>query len=177
MSFIELMIDDKNKSGALAGGDLDPDDTEALSQLAAGSVGEAFRLTNLDGLALYREIVALFAGLPRLNRARALGLAEAAAQKGNEEQFDLTLALIEIFLTRLSRAAATRLTPPEAAVNEAALFARLAPYAGSSLIWAELAQSLTQRARRAKAVNLDPAALVMDILLKIEATAASVIAG
>lgn len=160
-----------------AGGELAPEDREAMSELAAGSVGEAFSLTNLDGLNLYKEITALMGTLPRLHRPRALALAEAASQKGAEDQFDLTLELLDLFLTRLSRAAATRLTPPEAAPNEAAIFARLAPYSGAAVIWAELAQTLTQRARKGKAVNLDPAALLMDILLKIEATSASVTAG
>ena len=55
----------------------------------------------------------------------------------------------------------------------------LAPlHRDSGAIWlqvrsAELAQSLSQRARRGKAVNLDPAALLMDMVLKLEETAGS----
>ncbi|MBL9053696.1 MAG: DNA polymerase III subunit delta', partial [Tabrizicola sp.] len=36
-----------------------------------------------------------------------------------------------------------------------------------------LAQALSARARRGKAVNLDPAALLMDILLQVDETAGS----
>ncbi|MFE3837786.1 DNA polymerase III subunit delta' [Pseudogemmobacter sonorensis] len=154
-----------------AGGEIDPADRTALAELAAGSVGEAFRLTNLSGLAIYRDLVGLFQSLPRLDRPQALALAEKAAARGAEERFDLTLTLIDLFLTRLSRAAATRLTPPEAAPDEAALFARLAPSGEAARPWADLAQSLTQRARRGRAVNLDPGALLMDTLLRIDATA------
>ena len=39
--------------------------------------------------------------------------------------------------------------------------------------WATLAQTLSARARRGKAVNLDPAALLMDILLKVDEVAGS----
>ncbi|MFZ1347943.1 MAG: DNA polymerase III subunit delta', partial [Tabrizicola sp.] len=39
--------------------------------------------------------------------------------------------------------------------------------------WAELAGDLSARARRGKAVNLDPAALLMDMLLKVDETAGS----
>ncbi|MFM7443483.1 MAG: DNA polymerase III subunit delta', partial [Tabrizicola sp.] len=39
--------------------------------------------------------------------------------------------------------------------------------------WADLAQTLAARARRGKAVNLDPAALLMDMLLKLDETAGS----
>ena len=62
-------------------------------------------------------------------------------------------------------------TAPEAAPGEAALFARLAPGPAAARPWADLAQSLTLRARRGRAVNLDPAALLMDTLLRIDATA------
>jgi DNA polymerase-3 subunit delta' len=155
-----------------AGGDIDPDQRGALAELSGGSVGEAFRLTNLSGgLDTYRDLVALLATLPRLDRTRALALSETAGARGAEDRFDLTLTQIDQFLARLARAAATRTTAPEAAPGEAALFARLAPGPAAARPWADLAQSLTLRARRGRAVNLDPAALLMDTLLRIDATA------
>jgi DNA polymerase-3 subunit delta' len=168
-----LSPQDMARALAQAGGEAAPEDTVALAELAGGSAGEAFRLTALDGLAAYAGIVRLLRDLPRLDRARAIALAEAATARGRPEGFDLTLTLIDLFLARLSRAAVARQTPPEAAPDEAALFARLAPDARAALIWAELAQGLTQRARRGKAVNLDPAALLMDMLLRIDETAGS----
>ncbi|VDC33290.1 DNA polymerase III subunit delta' [Pseudogemmobacter humi] len=159
------------------GGAVDPEDTVALAELADGSVGEAFRLTSLEGLQSYAALVGLFATLPRLDRSRALALADSAAARGGADRFDLILTQIDLFLSRLARAAARRETPPEAAPGEAALFARLAPDVASARPWAELAQSLTARARRGKAVNLDPAALLMDILLKIDATAGQLATG
>lgn len=158
----------------LAGGEVAPGDLAALAELAGGSVGDAFRLTNMDGLATYAGLVRLFGTLPRLDRARALALADSAGARGAEERFDLILSQIDLFLSRLARAAARRETPPEAAPEEAAVFARLAPDTASARPWAELAQTLTLRARRGKAVNLDPAALLMDILLRIDATAGQI---
>lgn len=154
-----------------AGGEVAEDQAQPLAELAGGSVGEAFRLTNLDGLKLYAAIVDLFATLPRLDRPRALALAELGAGRGAEAQFDLLLTLIDLFLTRLARAAASRHLPPEAAKGEAALFTRLADHPDAARRWAEIAQSLAQRARRGKAVNLDPAALLMDMVLTLEKTA------
>ena len=55
----------------------------------------------------------------------------------------------------------------------AALLARLSPHPTAARAWADLAQSLSSRARRGKAVNLDPAALLMDMLLKVDETAGS----
>lgn len=156
-----------------AGAALEPDEAQALAQLAGGSVGEAFRLTNLAGLALYQTIVTLFAALPRLDRPRLLALADAGAQRGGEAQFDLILTLIDLFLARIARAGATRTLPPEAAKGEADLITRLAPDANAARAWAELAQTLGLKARRGKSVNLDPAALLMDMVLRLEDTAAA----
>jgi len=155
-----------------AGGEVEPADSTALAELAGGSVGEAFRLTNLDGLRLYQTLIRLLTSLPRLDRPMALALAEAGAGRGASQQFDLIVTLIDLFLARLARAGTTRALAPEAAKGEAALITRLAPSPASARHWADLAQTLGLRARRGKAVNLDPAALLMDMVLKIDETAA-----
>ena len=53
-----------------AAGHAPGEEAEALAELAGGSVGEAVRLANLDGLAAYRSLVALFAGAPGIDRPR-----------------------------------------------------------------------------------------------------------
>jgi DNA polymerase-3 subunit delta' len=156
---------------AAAGGEVTEATAPALAELADGSVGEAFRLTNLDGLALYQGLVDLLAGLPRMDRPRALALAEAGAARGAEARFDLTVTLTERLLSRLARRGTLGTDLPEAARGEAALLARLAPGPGPARGWADLAQGLAIRARRGRAVNLDPAALLMDMLLRIDETA------
>ncbi|WP_136646181.1 DNA polymerase III subunit delta' [Tabrizicola sp. YIM 78059] len=156
-----------------AGGEITPEDRTALAELSGGSVGEAFRLTNLEGLKLYAALVRLFATLPRLDRPQALALADLAAARGAAETFELLVTLIDLFLARLARFGATGALPPEAAPGEAQLLQRLAPHPLAARAWADLAQSLSARARRGKAVNLDPAALLMDMLLKVDETAGS----
>lgn len=150
---------------------VETDDPVALAQLAGGSAGAALRISALEGEALYAKLVQLFSTLPDLSRARALAMAEATAGKGKEGQFDLTLELIDLFLARLARAGATRQLPPPAAEGEDSVFARLCPDQASARVWAELAQTLGLRARQGRAVNLDPAALVMDMFLKINEAA------
>ncbi|TAG30557.1 MAG: DNA polymerase III subunit delta' [Rhodobacterales bacterium] len=156
-----------------AGGEVAPEDRAALAELSAGSVGEAFRLTNLDGLKLYTALTRLFSTLPRLDRPQALAMADLAAGKGQAETFDLLVTLIDLFLARLARHGATGQPVPEAAKGEAALLSRLSPHPDAARAWADLAQTLSSRARRGKAVNLDPAALLMDMLLKVDETAGS----
>ncbi len=163
----------ENLSDALtqAGGEVAPEDRVALAELAGGSVGEAFRMTNLDGLQLYQSLITLFSTLPRLDRPRALALAEAGAAKGNASQFDLIVTLLDLFLARLARAGTLGELPPEAAKGEHALISRLSPSPAHARHWADVAQQLGLRARRGKAVNLDPAALLMDMVLHINETA------
>lgn len=145
---------------------------EHLAALASGSVGRALRLLNLDGLALYAELIALLDTMPRLDRPRALALAEAAAGRGAAERFDLLLGLVDIALARLARTGATGMPPhPEAAMGEAQVLSRLAPDPDSGRRWADVAATISARARHGQAVNLDPAALVLDTVFKMQDTA------
>ncbi len=169
-----LAPDDLAEAMAVAGADAG--NGPALAVLAAGSVGEAIRLANLDGLDTYAAIVALFSTLPRLDRPRALKLADMAAQRGAEEKLDLLLTLMDLFLARLARTGALGAAGPEAAPGEAALLARLAPGAEAGRRWAALHQSLGARARHGRAVNLDPAALILDMVLKIDEAARETVA-
>jgi len=156
---------------ALAGAGIASDDPGALATLSGGSVGAAIRLANLDGLDTYRAIVQLFAGLPRLDRTSALRLADMAGARGAEARFDLILTLMDMFLARLARAGISGVVGPEAAPGEAGVFARLAPDHGAARAWAELQQTVGARARQGRAVNLDPAALLLDMIFKIDQTA------
>lgn len=150
-----------------------PEQGEALAQLSAGSVGEALRLLNLSGLKIYGELIAILGSLPNLDRPRARALADAAAQRGGEAEarLDLLIALIDIALARLARSGATGLTSQEAAPGEARTFTRLAPDAQAARLWASKAADISARLRHGRAVNLDPAALVLDTLIKTADTA------
>lgn len=148
------------------------DATGALAELSGGSVGAAIRLSLLDGLKTYADLVALIQNLPQFDRAAALKLAEAAAARGADAKRDLLFELIDLLLSRLARTGATGLAPGiEAAPGEAATLARLAPDQAAGRAWAQIAQETGARARHGVAVNLDPAALVLDTLIKISQTA------
>jgi DNA polymerase III subunit delta' len=66
--------------------------------------------------------------------------------------------------------------PPDAATGEAAMLVRLSPDAHAARTWAGLQQSAGARARHGRAVNLDPAMLLLDILLQMNETAAGLTA-
>ncbi len=164
----------EDMAAALEQAGIDPgENSAALTELAEGSVGEAVRLINLDGLSLYAEIVAIAASLPTLDRPRALKLADQVAGRGNADRLDLLISLVDLFLSRLARSGATRTIPTQAAPKEAETFARLAPTPHKARDWADCAQEIGARARHGRAVNLDPAALVLDTVFRIQKTAST----
>jgi DNA polymerase-3 subunit delta' len=132
------------------------------------------RLSLLDGMKLYNELLGILDTLPLMDRARALKLAEAAAQRGAEEKRALLFALIDLLLARLARTGATG-APPDLRVSpkEPALLRQLAPTPHQGRIWADLQQRVSARAQHGLAVNLDPASLVLDTLLSISESAPS----
>ncbi|MDG3040537.1 DNA polymerase III subunit delta' [Roseicyclus marinus] len=171
LRFGPLGPEDLNKAFTQAG-QSPPENASALAELAGGSVGEALRLSSHGGLVLYRDLILLLDGLPRLDRPLALRLSEATSGKGGEVAFDMTLSLLDRALSRLARQGATGHSLPEIVPGEAKTLARLAPDPMAARLWADLAATLTARARRGRAVNLDPAALTFDMFLDLDRTAA-----
>lgn len=142
-------------------------DASQLAALSGGSVGEALRLAGQDGLTLYARIVRLFADYPRIDRPTATALAETAAGRASADgdPFDLMVTLLDRFLTRAARTGLMGAPTPEAAVGEAEVLTRMAPDASAARIWATAQAGLSARARAGRAVNLDPSALVLDMLI------------
>ncbi|KAE9630121.1 DNA polymerase III subunit delta' [Parasedimentitalea maritima] len=166
-----LTPDDMQSALTQSGAEL-PNNPDHLAALAAGSVGAALRLLNLGGLQIYAELVQILASMPRLDRPRAMALAEAAAQRGASDKFELLLTLIDVALARLARTGAIGTPPaPEAAPDEAEMLNRLSPTPRAARVWADLAAEVTARVRHGQAVNLDPAALVLDTVFKMQTTA------
>lgn len=157
-------------AAALAQAGVETDETAALSALSGGSVGEAVRLIQMDGLKLYGQIVGLFED-QGINRQRALALADSITGVKNAERYGLLLDLFDRFLARTARAGLIGPPADQGAPGEARLLARLSPDDLSARAWADLSQTLSARSRHAKGVNLDPASVILDMVFKIEATA------
>ncbi|PRY22676.1 DNA polymerase-3 subunit delta' [Aliiruegeria haliotis] len=152
-----------------------PEDTAALTALAGGSVGEAHRLLNEGGFSVYGAILRLFEGAPRIDRAMAMGFADKLGARGSDVPMAQVLHMLDLFLSRLARSGVLGPPDPEAAPGETALLSRLCPDARAARHWATLQQALGERTRHGVAVNLDPAALLLDTVLKINAGAEEVL--
>lgn len=157
---------------ALRGAGVEPEGPLGpLALLSGGAAGEAARLALGEGAALYARLLRLLAGAPGMNRREMWALASACAGRTAAETYDLTLRLLDLALTRLARAGAAGAPAEEAGPGEAAAFARLAPGPAAARLWAETAARLSERAGASRAVNLDPAEVVFDILAEIDAAA------
>ena len=156
---------------ALTQAGFDTANAEGLATLSEGSAGDAIRLLRHDGLSLYASLVRLFEGLPRIDRSAALKLADSCAARGADTHYGLTLDLIDQFLARTARAGLFGEPHSQGAPHEARLLARLSPDDHAARAWAQVQQDLSGRVRHGRAVNLDPAALILDIIFKIEETA------
>lgn len=146
------------------------EDENALTELAAGSAGDALRLIAQDGAGLYGKLVKLFSGAPNMDRAAARAMAENVTGRGAEDKLALTLRLFDLALVRLSRTAAGHAPMHQAASGEMDAWAKLA-LAASARDWADLHQALSQRLGHGLAVNVDPQSLLIDALLKVNEVA------
>jgi DNA polymerase III subunit delta' len=157
-----------------AGHDATETEAAALATLAGGSVGEALDLSEGGGLELYSEIVAALGTGPPLDRRRLLALSETCNGANRAERFQLLLRLLERVMARLAVSGAGQ--PVEAVSSaERELLARLGSNARQAGIWAENATEIRNRAETSYAVNLDPAQVILDTLLQIDAAAADAI--
>jgi DNA polymerase-3 subunit delta' len=150
-------------TGALP--DLDPEEALALARLSSGSVGAAVRLHVQDGLELAGTLDRMLDSLPGLDRMAATRLAADLAAPKAEDRRALFLDMLDQRLAGLARQGVLghAVAPPVPAA--------LTPGPQAGRRWAEAQQALTGRVRRGLAVNLDPAALILDMCVKLDALA------
>ncbi len=159
---------------AQAGFATETDETVALAALSAGSAGEAIRLSQMNGPAMYRGILGLLSQAPRINRQEAIKFADSFAGKGASDEFEVFIVMLDLLLTRLAKMGATGQAPSLiVAQEEVDVFRALCAYPQYALRWAEVHQETLSRLRHGRAVNLDPVALILDTVFKLESCAVS----
>jgi DNA polymerase III subunit delta' len=146
------------------------ENVDGLVALAGGSVGDAVRLTNLEGMKIYQSILSVLKTMPRFDRQLAIALAESTTRRGAEEQRALLFSLLDTVLAKIARAGVLLPDGPEVVKGENDLFQRLCPDGASAQKWAYTAQEISDRNQHGLAVNLDPAALILDTVFKIQKT-------
>ena len=140
---------------------------ENLAILTGGVVGQALRFFQYDALKLYNDFCHIFSHKPHsYHRDAAFKFASQFSGAANAEKFDIMIDLIQIFLSRLAHSSLAPLhnTPSH---NEALAFKTLLLQEHRSEIWARAALDIPQCARSAKNVHLDPASILLEMLIKI----------
>lgn len=154
---------------ALATADTPPPgatDWMALEALSEGSVRRLLELAASDGLALYRRIEALFAGLPTIDWQTAHTLGDELSSTAADARFTLFFDLLLSLIARLVRVHAGGQGTPD----DLKLAQKLIP-AGRLASWAELWETIVRDKAETLALNLDRRMLILDTLARIEKAA------
>ena len=145
--------------------------TEArvLVGLAEGSIGRALALAAEGGLDLYRELMALLAGLPDLDIVALHAFGDRLARPGAEDAYRTATDLLRWWLGRLILFGARRGAPPidEVDAEDRDLMERLAD-AGSLDPWLEVWEKINRLLARAGGANLDRKQIVLNAFLALE---------
>lgn len=150
--------------------DMAEDELRALASLGEGSPGRALALAAQGGLEVYREMIDLLAGMPKLDAAKLHGLGDRLARKANEARYRALTDLLDWWLMRLIRGRAAGHAPAEIVAGEGAVIARLAA-AGSLDQWIEVWEKVGRLVERADAVNLDRKAVTLNLFTTLEQAA------
>ena len=142
-------------------------DAAALARLADGSIGRALELADAGGLKLYRGLIELLGGLPRLDPVALHRLADGMAGAEAEEAYRTLTELLVDFLARLVAGAAEG-SPREVLAGEAGLLSRLGSQTRLDR-WIEVWENLRALFGRADAVNLDRKQVILDAFFTLEA--------
>jgi DNA polymerase-3 subunit delta' len=124
-----------------------------------------------EGLALYRELVELLTGLPRLDVPRVHALGDRLGRGGDGTAFRVGTELLSWWLARMIRGGACGALPTEVVAGEAALMARLLERR-SLAQWLTLWEKWGRLFARAEGANLDRKQVVVTAFLELEALAA-----
>jgi DNA polymerase-3 subunit delta' len=109
--------------------------------------------------------------IPQMNRQSIQTLADSCAGKNAAERYEITLRLFMLFISRLAKFGALQKNENHTALSiESKVFHELAPDTKSARKWADFSQIISERTSHARAVNLDPSMVILDMLLQFEET-------
>jgi DNA polymerase-3 subunit delta' len=150
--------------------DIANDDRIALARLADGSIGRALELARAGGLKLYRGMVELIAGLPKLDVAAAHAFAEQVGRRGEEGDSDYrtVVFLLDWWLASLIRHGATGSGSAPLVAREAGVRERLLAAAGLDR-WIEVWEKVADQFARADVLYMDRKQVVLGSFLALQA--------
>ena len=142
--------------------------TDSISELANGSIGNAMHLLNNRGIETYESLCQLFGLSPSFDRPKAIELTSELTRKNSEQNFDILISMLNIFINRLALTGAGAPPQVEVVQSEFNILNKLSPNLSSAKIWSELGQNILNNAIKAKTVNLEPSSVILDLFLKFD---------
>ncbi|BAE51253.1 DNA polymerase III subunit delta' [Paramagnetospirillum magneticum] len=145
-----------------------PTEVAALAKLGEGSIGKALALADEGGLDLYRDLLNLLQGLPRLDVPALHAFGDKVARPENDGSFRTVTELLGWWLARLIRAGGRQgAGMAEVVAGEGALMERLLA-AASLEHWLEVWEKITTLFARTEAVHLDRKQAVLGAFMAVE---------
>ncbi len=151
--------------------ELAPETTTILAGLADGSIGQALRLADEGGVALYSDVMRTLASLPNLNQKalQQLGDRLGGRSAAADAAFGTFFGLLEWWFRRFLRALARGEIPAGLVSEEEGLHARLSAQASLDR-WLEVWEKVVGLLSKVGApANLDRKQVVLGAFLAIEA--------
>ena len=147
--------------------DLSSEDAKAVARLSEGSAGRAIALADAGGPELYRGMIDILTGLPRLDLVRLDEFAGRFSRRGSEPQFAATADLMRDWIARLVKTHPEETLAAELVAGEGALLTRMARELGLErrlALWDKVAGLLD----RAEGAYLDRKQVLLSAFLAIE---------
>ncbi|MEO5374643.1 MAG: DNA polymerase III subunit delta' [Alphaproteobacteria bacterium] len=147
--------------------DIPDDDRAALVGLAEGSIGRALDLAGQGGVTLYRDMIGILKGAPRIDVPALHAFADRVAKGGDDGTAFHTLSeLLTWWLARLVRRGTGAGGYDEVIPGEAELMTRLTRGGGLDQ-WVEVWEKITRLFARADAVSLDRRQVILNAFLAV----------
>ncbi|MGD0530996.1 MAG: DNA polymerase III subunit delta' [Methyloceanibacter sp.] len=149
------------------GHEVDAETLATALSLSQGSVRRALELATGEGIGLYRELLAVLGGLPKLDGARLHRLVDRLGGASDGERLELFLSLLLGLLERLIRAAATG----EGAIGEDRELAGRSVDRSILPRWVEVWEAIDRAQADAASLNLDRNLLVLEVFYRLQQVA------
>ncbi len=152
-------------------GFISDDHSKTVVSISQGSVGEAIRIINQNGLELYSSIVETFKDLPELDVSRILDIAAQTEGAGKQELTETINKLTIHFVSRLAKTGVNGSMNKEVFTGENYILAKLSPTIDKSIEWASLYSKMVANANVYQESNIDGFSQVYENLVNIKLTA------
>ncbi len=150
---------------------LSPEDIGQLARLAEGSIGKAMDLAEAGGLDLYRDILGILDGLPRLDAETLHEFSGRFSRAGSEDDFRTVTELLQWWLAGLiTRMAKGGQVFEGESDPERDLYQRMSQTGGLDR-WLEVWEKVTRLLARTGPANLDKKQVLLTAFLSLETAA------